>query len=186
MNLFFALLAMIAGTVAEKPLTFEEKIVIAAQVQRGEVVAPFPTSRPAKEDDALTYEQRLVKAANKQREEDLANLPELIRLGEERRQKEAERRAEELARLERLRDDRRGATLTSTSGAYSPVTSFGLGTGSNLNNVYVNGYRRNDGTYVKSHVRSKADSSFRNNYSTKGNTNPRTGKPGTRVTSPRR
>lgn len=44
--------------------------------------------------------------------------------------------------------------------------------------TYVNGYRRKDGTYVRPHYRSTPDNSFSNNWSTKGNTNPYTGKPG--------
>lgn len=42
--------------------------------------------------------------------------------------------------------------------------------------VYVQGYHRKDGTYVKSHYRSSPDSSPYNNYSYPGNTNPYTGK----------
>ena len=44
--------------------------------------------------------------------------------------------------------------------------------------VWVNGYHRSDGTYVRGHYRSAPDSNPWNNYSTKGNTNPYTGKPG--------
>jgi hypothetical protein len=45
--------------------------------------------------------------------------------------------------------------------------------------VWVNGYQRSDGTYVKGHWRSDPDGNFWNNYSTKGNINPYTGKEGT-------
>ena len=38
----------------------------------------------------------------------------------------------------------------------------------------VNGYTRRDGTYVQPHMRSDRDSSFSNNWSTKGNINPYT------------
>jgi len=50
--------------------------------------------------------------------------------------------------------------------------------------VRVKGYTRKDGTYVAPHVRSRPDGNFDNNWSTKGNVNPYTGKPGTRVTPP--
>lgn len=44
---------------------------------------------------------------------------------------------------------------------------------------YVNGYTRKDGTYVNGYTRSDRDSSYNNNYSTRGNTNPYTGESGT-------
>lgn len=44
--------------------------------------------------------------------------------------------------------------------------------------VYVKGYTRSDGTVVKSHHRSSPDSTVNNNFSTKGNVNPYTGKEG--------
>ena len=47
-----------------------------------------------------------------------------------------------------------------------------------LADVYVNPYNRSDGTSVKGHWRSSPDSSTSNNWSTKGNTNPYTGKRG--------
>lgn len=43
----------------------------------------------------------------------------------------------------------------------------------------VSGYVRQDGTYVAPYVRSSPDSSYNNNYSTKGNTNPYTSESGT-------
>jgi hypothetical protein len=45
-----------------------------------------------------TYEQRLVQAAKQQRAEDLANLPELKRIGDEQRRRAAAESAENLAR----------------------------------------------------------------------------------------
>ena len=48
---------------------------------------------------------------------------------------------------------------------------------------YVSGYTRSNGTYVQGHMRSDADSSFGNNYSTKGNINPYTGQAGTKTQS---
>lgn len=43
----------------------------------------------------------------------------------------------------------------------------------------VNGYYRANGTYVQPYTRSSSDSSYNNNYSTQGNTNPYTGQQGT-------
>ena len=48
----------------------------------------------------------------------------------------------------------------------------------------VRGYFRKDGTYVAPHYRSAPDGNFWNNWSTKGNVNPYTGKPGTKVPPP--
>ena len=50
--------------------------------------------------------------------------------------------------------------------------------------VHVRGYYRKDGTYVQPHYRSRPDGNFDNNWSTKGNVNPYTGKEGTRVSPP--
>lgn len=52
--------------------------------------------------------------------------------------------------------------------------------------VSVRGYTRKDGTYVPPHYRSAPDSSFYNNWSTRGNINPFTGKEGTRISPPNR
>ena len=64
-----------------------------------------------------------------------------------------------------------------TSPTYSTLRS---------DDVYVNGYYRGNGTYVASHMSSQDDGVFENNWSTKGNPNPYTGNPATRVTPPRR
>ena len=50
-----------------------------------------------------------------------------------------------------------------------------------LADTYVNGYYKSNGTYVQGHYRSSPDSSRNNNWSTSGNTNPYTGKKGTRT-----
>ena len=47
-----------------------------------------------------------------------------------------------------------------------------------LADVWVNGYTRKDGTYVQGHWRSSPNSTTLDNYSTKGNINPYTGKKG--------
>lgn len=44
--------------------------------------------------------------------------------------------------------------------------------------VYVQGYQRDNGTYVQPYYRTAPDSTTLNNYSTQGNTNPYTGKSG--------
>lgn len=44
----------------------------------------------------------------------------------------------------------------------------------------VKGHYTKKGTYVKSHYRSSKNSTKLDNYSTKGNTNPYTGKKGTK------
>ncbi len=46
--------------------------------------------------------------------------------------------------------------------------------------VRVKGYYRKDGTYVQPHYRSDPDRTVNNNWSTQGNVNPYTGKPGTK------
>jgi hypothetical protein len=46
--------------------------------------------------------------------------------------------------------------------------------------VSVKGHTRRDGTYVEPHKRTAPNSTKRDNYSTKGNTNPYTGKKGTK------
>lgn len=43
---------------------------------------------------------------------------------------------------------------------------------------YVNGYYRNDGSYVAPHYRTSPNSNPYDNYSTKGNVNPYTGQSG--------
>jgi hypothetical protein len=48
----------------------------------------------------------------------------------------------------------------------------------NSNHVYVSGYYRSNGTYVKSHYRTAPNSTNRDNFSTRGNTNPYTGQSG--------
>lgn len=50
--------------------------------------------------------------------------------------------------------------------------------------VSVRGYYRRDGTYVAPHKRTAADGNFYNNWSTYGNVNPYTGRPGTRTNPP--
>lgn len=49
--------------------------------------------------------------------------------------------------------------------------------------VRVNGYVKKDGTYVAPHYRSAPNNTTSDNYSTKGNYNPYTGKVGTKEPS---
>lgn len=56
---------------------------------------------------------------------------------------------------------------------------FGF-TASSFADVWVNGYYRSSGTYVQPHYRSSPDSSTHNNWSSRGNYNPYTGKKGYR------
>lgn len=46
--------------------------------------------------------------------------------------------------------------------------------------TYVKGHTRSNGTYVQPHYRSDSNSTTRDNWSTKGNTNPYTGRQGTK------
>jgi len=46
--------------------------------------------------------------------------------------------------------------------------------------VHVRGHYRSDGTYVQPHYRSDPDNRTDNNWSHRGNTNPYTGKKGTK------
>ena len=48
----------------------------------------------------------------------------------------------------------------------------------NSRHVHVNGYYRSNGTYVQPYFRTAPNSTNRDNFSTKGNVNPYTGKPG--------
>lgn len=54
-----------------------------------------------------------------------------------------------------------------------------VGAVASAKDVYVNSYYRKDGTYVQGYHRTSPDNDVYNNYSTKGNVNPYTGKEGT-------
>lgn len=71
----------------------------------------------------------------------------------------------------------RGSGYSAPSAPRTPMPSYG--TGSNWNSTTVDGYTRRDGTYVAPHQRSMPDASQNNNWSTKGNQNPYTGRAGT-------
>lgn len=55
--------------------------------------------------------------------------------------------------------------------------SFGTGA---FAQTYVRGYTKRDGTYVAPHYRSSPNSTTSDNWSTRGNVNPYTGKAGTK------
>jgi hypothetical protein len=63
-------------------------------------------------------------------------------------------------------------------------SSSGYGTGSKSSSTSVKGYTKKNGKYVAPARRSTPDSTTRNNWSTKPNTNPYTGRQGTQVTPP--
>ena len=54
------------------------------------------------------------------------------------------------------------------------------GTGASHAKQHVSGYSKKTGKRVKAHNRSKADNTQRDNWDTKGNVNPDTGKPGSK------
>jgi hypothetical protein len=68
-------------------------------------------------------------------------------------------------------------------GGHSPVRAGTYHSNSRTSgSVNVRGSVKKNGTYVAPHKRSSPDGNFNNNWSTKGNMNPSTGKEGTRVT----
>jgi hypothetical protein len=72
-----------------------------------------------------------------------------------------------------------GHSTTSKSPA-SHASSGASGTGASSSSHVVRGYTTKRGTYVAPHRQTNADHTQRNNYSTKGNVNPSTGKTGTK------
>ena len=58
------------------------------------------------------------------------------------------------------------------------VALLGLGTAAHADQ-YVNGYYRQNGTYVEPHYQTSPNNTLLDNYSTKGNVNPYTGQAGT-------
>jgi hypothetical protein len=77
------------------------------------------------------------------------------------------------------------ASGSRSSGMRSGGARSGPGTGSRSGSTSVRGHYRSDGKWVNPHQRSRPDRDISNNYSTKGNVNPYTGKRGTRVTPPK-
>ena len=75
--------------------------------------------------------------------------------------------------------------LTEPADAKRSKSSSGPGTGSKSSSTHVRGYIKKNGTYVAPSRRSTGDKTTKNNWSTKGNVNPSTGKPGTKLTPDR-
>jgi hypothetical protein len=69
--------------------------------------------------------------------------------------------------------------LAEARGGHSSGHSQGSGH-VNSGSHYVHGYTRGDGTYVPGHYATNPNSTPNDNYSTKGNENPWTGKSGTK------
>jgi hypothetical protein len=78
---------------------------------------------------------------------------------------------------------RRSSTAIRSSSARSLGTLRQTRTTSS-GEVSVRGYHRRDGTYVAPYKRTAADGDFYNNWSTYGNVNPYTGRPGTKTSPP--
>jgi hypothetical protein len=67
-----------------------------------------------------------------------------------------------------------------SAGASHHATKPATGTGTKLQREHVGSYTKKTGARVAAHDRSTKDSTRANNWSTKGNTNPETGKAGTK------
>jgi hypothetical protein len=75
---------------------------------------------------------------------------------------------------------------TSGTGTSGHSLKTGPGTGSKTDSTSVRSHIRKDGTYVPAHRRTNPDKNFNNNWSTKSNTNPYTGKEGSKTEPPRK
>lgn len=83
---------------------------------------------------------------------------------------------------------RRGSSGSHSSGSHASTVksqtprahSGSSGTGSSSSSHAVSGYTTKRGTHVAPHRQTTADHTQKNNYSTKGNVNPSTGKTGTK------
>jgi hypothetical protein len=77
-----------------------------------------------------------------------------------------------------------GNSSSHSSSSHSSSSHSSSKSSSSGSSVHVQGHTTKNGTYVPPHERSRPDGNFSNNWSTKGNVNPFTGKEGTRVTPP--
>ena len=66
------------------------------------------------------------------------------------------------------------------SGGSHHSSKLATGTGAKSEREHVSGYTKKNGTYVAGYNRSTKDGTKTNNWSTKGNSNPETGKAGTK------
>ena len=78
----------------------------------------------------------------------------------------------------------KGGSRSGYSTSSGRSSKVGPGTGSSTQSHAVRGTVRKDSTYVAPHRQSNPDKSFNNNWSTNPNTNPYTGKQGTRINPP--
>jgi hypothetical protein len=76
---------------------------------------------------------------------------------------------------------RRGGHSSESHRSSGSSSKASTGTGVSPHSHPVHGYTRKNGTYVAPHRQTDPDHTQRNNYSTKGNTNPWTGKAGTKT-----
>lgn len=84
-------------------------------------------------------------------------------------------------------DAKGGSRSGGKSSSYSTSrASPGPGTGAKSQSTQVRSYTKKDGTHVQAAKRSTADKNFNNNWSTKGNSNPSTGKRGSQVEPPKK
>ncbi|WP_374757366.1 hypothetical protein [Fibrivirga algicola] len=70
---------------------------------------------------------------------------------------------------------------TPTYSTGSSLNSYSTPSTTNSNTRYQQGYTRSNGTYVQPHVKTEANSTNLDNFSTQGNTNPYTQQQGTRA-----
>jgi hypothetical protein len=66
--------------------------------------------------------------------------------------------------------------LSFAGSALAKTSSKGIGTGSNSSSLKVSSYTKSNGTHVNSYHKTTPDHTVKNNYSTKPNYNPWTGK----------
>lgn len=75
-----------------------------------------------------------------------------------------------------------GSSGVASAQLYGSPSNGGLyGTGSNSSNHRVDGYTRQNGTYVAPHYQTNPNNTQRDNYGSQGNFNPYTGRTGTRA-----
>lgn len=72
-----------------------------------------------------------------------------------------------------------GALGMAEARSHRSYDSWDTGSGSKAESEHVGGYTKDNGTYVAPYERTTRDNTLDNNYSTRGNENPWTGKTGT-------
>lgn len=75
---------------------------------------------------------------------------------------------------------RAGSVHSGASRSSSHVSKAATGTGAKLQHEHVSSYTKSNGAHVTDHERSTKDNTKTNNWSTKGNANPMTGKKGSK------